>query len=86
MAAVTGATYAVASALNKKNNLGLFTEKSGSSKNNFEIFGADHFLTKFDSIRSFDHLPGHKRKIDNRKKTIKLVKSHQDEFQPYRLY
>ena len=64
VAAVTGASFAIASAFNKKNNPGLLDEKSGSSKSDFEIFGPEHFLTKFDSKGGFDHFPGPRRRND----------------------
>ena len=43
---------------------------SENAKSNFEIFGAEHFMTNFDSKRSFAHLrpPKRKRSVQRRRK------------------
>lgn len=86
VAAVTGASFAIASAFNKKNNPGLLDEKLGSSKSKFEIFGPEHFLTKFESKGGFDHFPIPRRRNDKGTKTLKLAEKHQDRYPQYKYY
>merc|ERR1719273_1069577 len=55
VAAITGVTYAITNALDSEN--ASVDEDDAESKqvpNNFERFGAEHFLTNFASKRSFD--------------------------------
>ena len=56
VAAITGVTYAITNALDSENASS--DEDDAESKqvpNNFERFGAEHFLTNFASKRSFDN-------------------------------
>ena len=56
VAAITGVTFAITNALDSENASS--DEDDAESKqvpNNFERFGAEHFLTNFASKRSFDN-------------------------------
>ena len=53
VAAVTGLSYAITSSLSSGDS---DDAESKVALNNFERFGAEHFLTDFGSKRSFDNL------------------------------
>ena len=60
VAAITGVTYAITNALDS--DAASRDEDDAESKqvpNNFERFGAEHFLTNFASKRSFDNFANH---------------------------
>ena len=60
VAAITGVTYAITNALDS--DAASSDEDDAESKqvpNNFERFGAEHFLTNFASKRSFDSFANH---------------------------
>ena len=77
VAAITGVTFAITNALDSE--AASSDEDDAESKqvpNNFERFGAEHFLTNFASKRSFDNFANHPAVAYIKKKTTRSRRSY----------
>ena len=77
VAAITGVTFAITNALDSE--AASSDEDDAESKqvpNNFERFGAEHFLTNFASERSFDNFANHPAVPYIKKKTTRSRRSN----------
>ena len=77
VAAITGVTFAITNALDSE--AASSDEDDAESKqvpNNFERFGAEHFLTNFASKRSFDSFANHPAVPYIKKKTTRSRRSN----------
>jgi hypothetical protein len=77
VAAITGVTFAITNALDSE--AASSDEDDAESKqvpNNFERFGAEHFLTNFASKRSFDNFANRQAMPYIKKKTTRSRRSN----------